>query len=122
MPDFIIYDEWSKKLIACIGVKKSFRERWKGDDRDALLRERFYSDVLWVEFTSSECLESEYNYALRESTWDSIAVGVGSENNQFTYSNKKLQNCLESVFAQPHILPISDKKEFSIYKEKEFGK
>src|SRR5271167_3158648 len=48
-PDHIIRDRQTLTPVVMVGDKKSFRERWKEDDRDALLAKEVYRGLLWIE-------------------------------------------------------------------------
>lgn len=52
-PDHIIRSARGR-IVACGGSKKSWRERWKEDDRDALLLKMDDPSVFWIEFHGCE--------------------------------------------------------------------
>ena len=53
-PDHVIRRLRDQKITVCCGSKKSFRERWKEDDRDAMLFKYYNPDCWWVEFHGAE--------------------------------------------------------------------
>jgi hypothetical protein len=53
-PDFVLYYKDTKIIIALIGVKKSWRERYKIDDRDCILLKIAYPDLVWIDMTHKE--------------------------------------------------------------------
>jgi len=41
-------------MVVCGGSKRSLRERWKVDDRDARIFKQWFPSCLWIEFTRQE--------------------------------------------------------------------
>lgn len=53
-PDHVIRSKQTGKDAVYFGDKKSFRERWKLDDRDARMMKEEFPRCLWIEVTSQE--------------------------------------------------------------------
>ena len=53
-PDHVIEDRLTQRPLIFFGVKKSFRERWKTDDRDSALTKIKYPETIWIEIIDKE--------------------------------------------------------------------
>jgi len=56
-PDHAICDKQTGAFLVFFGDKKSLRERWKEDDRDAILAKEAFPGCGWIETTEQEHLD-----------------------------------------------------------------